>query len=193
DTVARFGGDEVSVLLDRIDRAVDATLTGERLRDSLAAPFIVDGREVLVQASIGIAVSDDGHESAEELLRNADLAMYRAKAGGVGGFEVFEMAMHTALVQRIELENDLRHALERGELVLHYQPIVDLDTCRLTGVEALVRWHHPERGLVLPNDFVPMAEETGLIDEIGAWVLREACMQGAAWQADLSERERAGF
>ena len=193
DTVARFGGDEFAVLLDRIDSAVDATLTGERLRDSLAEPFVVDGREVLVQASIGIAVSDDGHESAEELLRNADLAMYRAKASGLGGFAVFETAMHTALVQRIELENDLRHALERDELVLHYQPIVDLDTCRLTGVEALVRWQHPERGLVLPGEFVPVAEETGLIEEIGAWVIREACTQGAAWQASLRERERHTF
>jgi diguanylate cyclase (GGDEF)-like protein/PAS domain S-box-containing protein len=193
DTVARFGGDEFAVLLDRIEDAADASVTGGRLRDALAAPFIVDGREVIVQASIGIAVCEDGQESAEELLRNADLAMYRAKTRGEGGFEVFEVAMHTALVERIELENDLRHALERDEFVLHYQPIVELNTCRLTGVEALLRWRHPDGNLLSPAEFIPLAEETGLITEIGAWVLREACTQGAAWQKVLSEDERAQF
>jgi diguanylate cyclase (GGDEF)-like protein len=193
DTVARFGGDEFAVLLDRIQDCVDATATGARLRDSLAEPFVVDGREVLVQASIGIAVSDDGHESAEDLLRNADLAMYRAKTSGDGGFQLYEVGMHAALVEKIELENDLRHALARNELELYYQPIVDLHTCRLTGVEALVRWNHPERGLVMPDQFVPLAEETGLIAEIGRWVLHEACTQGAAWQRGFNSEDRTRF
>ena len=193
DTVARLGGDEFAILLEGIDGTVDAVGTGQRLREVLAAPFMLDGREVLVQASIGIAARDDGQWSADELLRNADLAMYRAKTSGDGGLEVFEASMHTALVRRMELENDLRHALERGELLLHYQPILDLRTCRLAGVEALIRWRHPDGNLLSPLEFVPVAEETGLISEIGAWVLHEACTQGAAWQRMLSPTERPHF
>ena len=193
DTVARLGGDEFAILLDGIDTADDATVTGKRLREVLGAPFMLDGREVLVQGSIGIAATDDGHVTADELLRNADLAMYRAKTSDGGGIEVFETSMHTALVRRLELENDLRHALERDELVLRYQPVLDLQTCRLVGVEALIRWQHPAGELLSAMEFIPLAEETGLISEIGAWVIREACTQGAVWHALLSESERAEF
>jgi diguanylate cyclase (GGDEF)-like protein len=193
DTVARLGGDEFAILLEQIDSTADAIATGERVRDVLAAPLVLDGREVLVQGSIGIAATDDGKATAEELLRNADLAMYRAKARGEGSPELFEASMHTALVRRIELENDLRHALEREEFVLQYQPILDLATFRLAGVEALIRWQHPDGNLLSPLEFIPLAEETGLISEIGAWVLREAATQGAAWQAAMSESERSAF
>jgi diguanylate cyclase (GGDEF)-like protein/PAS domain S-box-containing protein len=193
DTVARLGGDEFAILLDGIDTGADASVTGKRLREVLGAPFVLDGREVLVQGSIGIAVTEDGHAEADELLRNADLAMYRAKLRGDGGIEVFESSMHTALVRRMELENDLRHALERNELVLHYQPVLDLQRCRLVGVEALVRWQHPSGSLLSALEFIPLSEETGLISEIGAWVLREACKQGAEWHQTLSESDRADF
>ena len=193
DTVARLGGDEFAVLLETVEDPSDAINTGRRLREVLSDPFMIDGREVLVQGSIGIAATDDGHSTADELLRNADLAMYRAKTGADGGIEVFETSMHTALVRRLELENDLRHALERNELVLHYQPVLDLATCRLVGAEALIRWNHPNGSLLSALDFVPLAEETGLIADIGAWVLREACTQAALWQVVLPEHERAEF
>ena len=193
DTVARLGGDEFAVLLERIERAEEAVHTGQRLRDVLQDPFVLESREVLVRASTGIAVADSGLETADELLRNADLAMYRAKTTGEGGYELYEPSMHSALIRRIELENDLRHALERDQLTIHYQPILDLRTCEIAGVEALVRWHHPERGLVMPLDFIPLAEETGLISDIGAWVLKNACAQGAAWQRSLPEQERSRF
>jgi diguanylate cyclase (GGDEF)-like protein len=192
DTVARIGGDEFAVLLEAVDDAADAVQAGHRLREVLADAFMIDGREVLVQASVGVAATDDGHATADELVRNADLAMYRAKTNN-GGIEVFEIGMHTALVRRLELENDLRHALERNELVLLYQPVLELSTCRLVGAEALIRWKHPSGALLSAMDFVPLAEETGLIAEIGAWVLREACTQAALWQVVLPEAERSQF
>jgi diguanylate cyclase (GGDEF)-like protein/PAS domain S-box-containing protein len=193
DTVARLGGDEFGILLDGIDSPDDAPHTGRRIREVLGKPFMLDGREVLVQGSLGIAVTEDGDTTADELLRNADLAMYRAKTSGTGGIEVFETSMHSALVRRMELENDLRHALERDEFVLHYQPVLDLNRCRLTGVEALVRWRHPSGKLLSALDFIPLSEETGLIADIGAWVLREACLQGAAWHQMLDDCDRADF
>ena len=192
DTVARIGGDEFAVLLETAEDAAGAVHAGHRLREVLADPFMIDGREVLVQASIGVAATDDGHTTADDLVRNADLAMYRAKTNN-GGLELFEIGMHTALVRRLELENDLRHALERNELVLHYQPVLDLSTSRLVGAEALIRWKHPSGELLSAMDFVPLAEETGLIGDIGAWVLREACTQAALWQVVLPEADRSEF
>jgi diguanylate cyclase (GGDEF)-like protein len=180
DTIARLGGDEFAVLLEELREPGDAARAAQRLLDALNAPFEVRGREVYISASIGIAA---GRSDAETLLRDADLAMYRAKARGKGRYAVYEPSMHTAIVERLELEVDLKRALEREELAVAYQPIFSLIDGRVTGVEALVRWHHPTRGVVMPESFVPLAEESGLIGELGRWVLRKACHQGALWRA----------
>ena len=145
-------------------------------------PFDVEGKEVYIGASVGIAHAARRGAEPDELLRNADLAMYRAKKAGGNRAATFETAMRTALLARLELEADLRHALERDELTLAYQPVVELESGRIVGVEALVRWAHPTRGPVAPLTFIPVAEETGLIGAIGRWVLREACRQLAAWR-----------
>jgi EAL domain-containing protein (putative c-di-GMP-specific phosphodiesterase class I) len=149
----------------------------------LKLPFNLDGHEVFTTASIGIALSNNRYETAEAVLRDADTAMYRAKAEGKARYEVFDMVMHARVVALLQLENDLRRAIEREEFCLHYQPIVALTDGRVTGFEALVRWQHPERGLVQPAEFIPVAEETGLIIPLGRWVLRAACAQMKLWQA----------
>jgi len=181
DTPARFGGDEFAVLLEDISDAARAADVAERLLDALAVPFMIRGRDTNVGASIGIAVAERG-VSAEDLLRNADVAMYTAKDNGRGRYEPFEPGMHESIVRRVELEHDLRRAVGRGELELHYQPVVSLATGRLAGLEALVRWNHPEQGLLAPCEFLGLAEETGAIVDIGDWVLREACRQARDWK-----------
>jgi diguanylate cyclase (GGDEF)-like protein len=180
DTIARLGGDEFGVLLEELPEPGDAARTAQRLLDALQAPFELRGREVYVSASIGIAA---GRGDAETLLRDADLAMYRAKSRGKGRYAIYEPSMHTAIVERLELEVDLKRAIEREELVLVYQPVFGLASGAVAGVEALVRWRHPTRGIVMPESFVPLAEESGLISELGRWVLRKACHQGALWRA----------
>ena len=180
DTIARVGGDEFAVLLEELREPGDAARTAQRLLDSLKPPFELREREFFISASIGIAT---GTEEAETLLRDADLAMYRAKNRGKGRYAIFEPSMHTAVVERLDLEVDLKGAIERNELVLAYQPIFSLRSGAVAGVEALVRWRHPTRGLVLPEQFVPLAEESGVIRELGRWVLRTACHQGALWRA----------
>jgi diguanylate cyclase (GGDEF)-like protein len=180
DTIARLGGDEFAILLEELRRPGDAARAAQRLLDSLRAPFELRGREFFISASIGIAA---GTGDAETLLRDADLAMDRAKSRGKGRYAVYEPSMHTAIVERLELEVDLKRALERDELAVVYQPIFSLTDGRVTGVEALVRWNHPTRGVVMPESFVPLAEESGLIGELGRWVLRKACHQGALWRA----------
>jgi diguanylate cyclase (GGDEF)-like protein len=180
DTIARVGGDEFAVLLEELGEPGDAARAAQRLLDSLKAPFELREREFFISASIGIAT---GTEEAETLLRDADLAMYRAKNRGKGRYAIFEPSMHTAIVERLDLEVDLKGAIERDELVLAYQPIFSLRSGAVAGVEALVRWQHPTRGLVLPEQFVPLAEESGVIRELGRWVLRAACHQGALWRA----------
>jgi diguanylate cyclase (GGDEF)-like protein len=181
DTAARFGGDEFAVLL-RHAGAGEAVAVADRIIEAVRLPYEFDGRQVFVNASVGIAVGTPGVQDAEELLRDADVAMYRAKRNGKGRHETFEPAMHADLVRRMGLETDLQHAVQRGEFVVYYQPIVVLSTGRITGFEALVRWKHPTRGLVSPVDFIPLAEETGLILPLGQWVLGEACHQVSRWR-----------
>jgi diguanylate cyclase (GGDEF)-like protein/PAS domain S-box-containing protein len=181
DTAARLGGDEFSVILDGMRDQSGAARVAQRLLDDLKAPVTIRGHEVQIDASIGIAIADAGQDP-DTFLRNADIAMYMAKSAGKGTYEIFEPSMHLQVVERLTLEADLQHAVDRGEFLLHYQPIVDLTDGSIRGVEALVRWQHPERGMVPPGEFIPLAEETGLIVPMGRWILREACIQVAAWQ-----------
>ena len=180
DTVARFGGDEFAVLLEGGDRASGMELA-ERISAVLRPPVDVAGREVFVTVSSGIAVAS-GQENAEELLRDADVAMYMAKATGRAHHQVYEASMHATAVARLELEADLRHALERSEFRVRYQPIVELRDGHVEGAEALIRWHHPTRGVLLPSEFIRFAEESGQIVAMGSWVLAAACREAAAWK-----------
>ena len=186
DTAARFGGDEFAVLLEDVGSAQDAADTAERILESLAAPLRLDGKELFVGCSLGISIAEgDTVTGADELIRNADAAMYIAKRDGKGGYRLFEPAMHEGVLERLELRADLQRAMTGGQLELYYQPLVHLSDGGATGVEALLRWHHPERGMVGPDTFVPLAEEMGLIVPIGRWVLREACRQARQMQTLL--------
>src|SRR5712692_7914053 len=182
DMVARLGGDEFAILLDGIPGSNEATNMAKRIQEKLQSPFNLSGHEVFTTTSIGIALSSTGYDHPENMLRDADTAMYRAKAQGKACYEVFDKGMHANAVYLLQMENDLRRALEREEFCVYYQPIVSLDNGQLAGFEALVRWNHPERGFVNPADFVPLAEDTGLIVPIGFWILKRACQQLAQWQ-----------
>ncbi|QBI20876.1 EAL domain-containing protein [Egibacter rhizosphaerae] len=184
DTVARMGGDEFAVLLEGESDLEEAVAAGQRVRAVAADPFLVAGREVIVTASVGVvAVGPDEQATADGLLRDADIAMYRAKEAGRDAVMCYEEGMRETAQRRLALEADLRSVIERDELVVHYQPIVQLDGHRVVGYEALVRWQHPTRGLLYPNEFIPVAEQTGAIVALGAWVLREACRDAASWEA----------
>ncbi|HEV3226603.1 MAG TPA: EAL domain-containing protein [Acidimicrobiales bacterium] len=182
DTAARLGGDEFVVLVEDVGDLAEATGLAGRIIDELRAPFDVSGRDVVIRASVGIVWHRGGDVTADELVRNADAAMYAAKSSGTGTWRVFESAMHDAALARLEMEGQLRVAIERDELRLHYQPLVALASNEVVGYEALLRWQHPTRGLVPPMEFVPTAEDTGLIIPIGTWVLSEACAAAMQWQ-----------
>jgi diguanylate cyclase (GGDEF)-like protein len=181
DTIARIGGDEFVVLLGDLDQPEDARHVAQKVLDALSEPVTIDTHELKVTPSIGICAYPHDGADVETLMRNADTAMYHAKQMGRNNYQFFTQVMNDAAQERLLLENDLRHAVERGEFTLHYQPQLDLKTGRIIGFEALVRWLHPQRGMVGPSQFVPAAEETGLIGQIGEWVLREACAQARAW------------
>jgi diguanylate cyclase (GGDEF)-like protein/PAS domain S-box-containing protein len=184
DTVARLGGDEFTILLDNIKGVDNATQVAQRIQSQLALPFNLNGNEVFSTISIGIALSSSLYKQAEDILRDADMTMYRSKSKRNGGqcYQIFDRSIHSKAMVMLQLENDLRRAIGRDEFVLCYQPIISLKNFRISGFEALIRWRHPVRGLVSPTQFIPMAEDTGLINAIGYWTLREACRQLKSWQ-----------
>jgi diguanylate cyclase (GGDEF)-like protein/PAS domain S-box-containing protein len=186
-TVARLGGDEFAILLRDLKDPADAAAVANRLMGELTLPFHLDDREVYTSASIGIAVSTSGYQRPEEFLRDADTAMYRAKSLGKARYEVFDADMRASVTHRLQLETDLRHALERDEFVNFYQPIISLETGRIAGFEALMRWQHPTRGMIDPGEFIGVAEEIGLIRELGWWGLCEACRQISEWRKEFPE------
>jgi diguanylate cyclase (GGDEF)-like protein len=183
DTTARFGGDEFALLLEDDGNGLQPEVVAERIIESIRRPFPLEGKDVFIGATVGIAFADDDANDPDELLRNADLAMYRAKKEGGGRAATFAREMRIALLARIELEADLRHAVSGGELSIAYQPVVELRTGRTVAVEALARWRHPKQGPIPPLTFIPLAEEIGVIGELGRWVLAEACRQLAEWRA----------
>ena len=183
-SVARLGGDEFTVLLEDVFRASDAIRVGQRIQERLAIPFEIKGRQIVIKSSIGVALNSSSYTKPEDLVRDAEIAMYRAKQSGKARCEVFDPAMHSNAVRRLKLETDLRLGLERGELLVYYQPIVSLRSGKITGFEALSRWKHPE-GMISPADFIPVADETGLILPLNRALLREACEQLCSWQSQL--------
>ncbi len=182
DTVARLGGDEFTVILEELTHHEDATTVARKIQDVMNRPFHIDGHEMFVTTSLGIAIFPQDGADIEELLKNADTAMYRAKEQGRNNYRFYTADMNAKAVEHLIMENRIRHALQRNEFILYYQPQIDLHRREITGLEALIRWHHPDLGLLYPNQFLPLAEDTGFITAIGDWVLHKACWQAAQWQ-----------
>lgn len=182
-TIARLGGDEFILLLENIDGPESSIRVAERIQSEIRLPFQLENHEFYTTVSIGIVIGHRGYAQPEHLLRDADAAMYRAKESGKGRYAIFHETLHHQLTDRFHLETELQRAVKRGEFLLHYQPIVDLKTRRLNGFEALVRWQHPDRGLIPPNHFIPIAEDSGIIEPIDLWVMTDACRQLEAWQS----------
>ncbi len=185
DTIARLGGDEFAIIMTAIQQPTDAAALARRIRESIVKPFHLDGHQIIVDISIGISVAPIDATTPDQLLKNADMALYGAKGDGRGTYRFFEAEMDARMKARRDLEMDLRNALVNKEFELHYQPLVNLETNEITSFEALLRWHHPKRGLISPADFIPIAEETGLIIPLGEWVLRTACNETAKWPKDI--------
>jgi diguanylate cyclase (GGDEF)-like protein len=185
DTVARLGGDEFGLLLEDTVELAAATAVAERVSAEIQRPFVVDGRDILISASIGVALTRGGSMQPDEVLHNADLAMYQAKAEGRARYELYQPGLSISTRERLDLQSDLRTAGARQELTLRYQPVVTLASIRAVEVEALIRWDHRRRGALLPADFIALSEESGLMVPMGQWVLREACRQARAWQPDM--------
>ncbi|MEP0855871.1 EAL domain-containing protein [Trichocoleus sp. DQ-U1] len=189
NTLTRLGGDEFAIIVEQINDACTATVVADRILQELMYPFQLSRHEVFMSASIGIALGNNNYEQPEYLLRDADTAMYHAKTCGKARYHVFDPAMHQEAIQLLQLETDLRKAINQQEFQVYYQPIVTLNTGKLAGFEALVRWNHPHRGFISPLDFIPIAEETGLITQIDTWVMREACQQLKIWQQQKLTQE----
>ena len=186
DLVARLGGDEFVILLDGIKSIQDATSIGERIQQKMRSPFELESQNIFTSASIGIVIGSTEYSNPADLMRDADIAMYRAKDKGKARYTIFDQTMYDETLKLVELENSLRFALKRNELTMHYQPIISLDNNHLVGFEALIRWQHPERGAISPVEFIPIAEDTGLILDIGEWLLKEACQQLQTWRQQFA-------